>query len=400
MSAGRFSARSDAIAARPGGGWALHYRAAALAAAGADVILLSVGDHDLPCAPEVRAAARAALEDGPLGYVAVAGRPELRAAAAAHAGALAGARGWPAAEQVVAATGAQGALYGVLQAILDPGDAVLAADPYYVTYAETAAAAGARLETAPTRAEDGFRVRAAALEAALTPATRALLLNTPGNPTGAQISAADWREILDLAAARDLWVISDEVYADLTYEAAHASLLAQLAPGAAHADFTRWAVLGGVSKGFCMTGWRVGWSVTPVDLAERLAALGVCLHYGLPGLTQAGAVAALARADEITSALRARYRARRDLFCDALAGAPGLRVLRPPAGMFVMLDARAAGLGSEALAGRLLDEAGVALMPGASFGAAAEGTLRASLAAPPERLGEAAARIARLMRAL
>ncbi|HUF55940.1 MAG TPA: pyridoxal phosphate-dependent aminotransferase [Thermohalobaculum sp.] len=375
----------------PGGkdGWELLYRAWEMQRAGEPVVMLTIGDHDIKTDPAILRAMQDSMARGNLGYAALAGAPELRAAIAGRVTAGSAVPAGP--ENVVVTPGGQAALFSAMMAALDPGQGCVILDPYYATYPSTVRAAGGRPLVVPTRADDGFEVDAGAIARALGPDTRAILLNTPNNPTGAVYGRDRLEAVARLAVERDLWVISDEVYHTQLDDRAH------LSPRDLDGMAERTLVVNSLSKSHAMTGSRLGWVVAPAAAARRIADLAVTTTYGVPGFIQDAALFALtdgqgARAE---AEIAARYARRRALALDALGGAAGIGVLPPSGGMYLMLDIRATGLGGEDFATRLLDEERIAVMPGESFGTAAAGHLRIALTVPDDALRDALGRIAR-----
>ncbi|MEO1329609.1 MAG: aminotransferase class I/II-fold pyridoxal phosphate-dependent enzyme [Pseudomonadota bacterium] len=383
---------SAGAAAEGVGAWAIHARALAAKARGEDVLILSVGDPDLDTPAPIRAAAKAALDAGDTHYTGILGRPELRARVAAWFAERARVAVGP--ENVMITAGAQNALYFAARCVLGAGDEALSPEPTYVSYAPTVTAAGATLIRTPSPAETGFRPDLDALEAAVTPRARALMIGDPNNPTGVVLSPKERARIAEIARAHDLWVIADTVYAALAFERAHGWIASE--PGMAERTVT----VGGVSKSHAMTGWRVGWAIGPAPLIEAFDALGHCALYGLPGFAQAGALAAL---DDPTSPeeMRAVYRRRRDALMAGLAQISGLRVELPEAGMFALVDIRPLireiGLSTAAFAERLFQAEGVSVLDGAAFGPSAAGHLRLSMAAPEPEIEAACRRLARFV---
>lgn len=385
----RFSARSRMVAARPMGGWDLFFEALRRAERGEDIVLLAVGDHEFPTPAFIVEAAVGSLRRGRHHYTPFAGIRELREAIAAFYRRL-GERVDPA--EVTVHAGAQGGLYALFQCLLDPGDEVIGFEPMYVTYPETVAAAGARLVPVPLSFGRGFAVDVGEVERRIGPRTRAVLLNTPHNPTGAVVDADTIRRLAGLCARHGLWLVSDEVYAGMVYGEGHASALA------VRGICERTVVVESLSKSCAMTGWRVGWTVTPPDLAGLLEQLEGVTTYGLPPFVQDAAVVALAHIDELEAEMRRRYARRAAIALEALAGAPGLEPFAPRAGMFVVARIAGTGLDGRTFARRLLDEAGVAVMPGDAFGPSFADGIRISLAAEEERLREGCRRIAAFAR--
>ncbi len=388
----RFAARVARIAERPGGGWAVHFDAVERRQRGEEVILLSIGDHEFATPAPIVEAAVLALREGRHHYTPAAGTAELRRAIAAFYAGKAAIPVTP--ENIVVMPGAQGGLYALFQCLLQTGDEVLVPEPMYVTYPETVAASGARLVPVPLAPTEGFALDPAALAARVNGRTRAVLINTPHNPTGTVIPRAGMDAVVALCRRHGLWLISDEVYAGMVYGGGHVSALA-------FADrHDRIAVVESLSKSCAMTGWRVGWTVTPPDLAHYLEHLAGVITYGLPPFVQQAAVEAVTRIERFEDEIAGLYERRAALVGDALAADPDLVLHRPRAGMFVMLGVARFGLDGERFARLLLEEAGVSLLPGESFGPSTRHWVRLSLSASEADLAEACRRILRFTAAL
>ncbi len=383
----RFSSLTQRIAGDGAAAWEIHYRALAMQAEGKDVLLLSVGDPDFDTPRPIVDAAVASLRSGHTHYSDIRGKQALRQAIARRHQQRSG---QPVnAEQVTVLAGAQCALFCVAQCVLETGDEVIVPEPMYVTYEAVFGACGAKVVTVPVRPENGFRVEPADVAARITPRTRALALNSPHNPTGASLPRATWEALAELCQAHDLWLLSDEVYSELLYHGEHVSPASL--PGMAE----RTATINSLSKSHAMTGWRVGWVVGSRELAAHLENLALCMLYGLPDFIQDAAVVALEAELPELEAMRETYRQRRDLVCDQLSASPGLKVVKPDGGMFVMVDIRATGLSAQAFSSRLLETEGVSALAGEAFGPSAAGHIRLGLVLDNDRLGDACARIAR-----
>jgi arginine:pyruvate transaminase len=326
------------------------------------------------------------------GYSSIVGYPRVREAIAAR---FRRRTGQPcSAENVVVTPGAQGGIFCALQCLAGPGDEVIVPEPIYNTYAAVIGASGATLVTVPLRAERGFHPDLDAIAAAVTPRTRVLWINSPHNPTGVVFTAAEIVGIAELCQARDLWLLSDEVYEDLAFARPHVSPWSL--PGMAE----RTVVVSSLSKSHAMPGFRFGWVIGPVTLSQHLFNLLLCMIYGSPAFIQDGVLAALETELPDAGALRGAYRERAGLLTGILSEAPNCRVTPPEGGMFVLLDIRNSGLGSEGFARELLRQEYVAVLPCDSFGPSAAGHLRISLTAPEPRLAEAGRRIVRFAAAL
>ncbi|MNE20855.1 Arginine--pyruvate transaminase AruH [compost metagenome] len=284
--------------------------------------------------------------------------------------------------------GAQCALYGVAQCLFDAGDEVIVAEPMYVTYEAVFGACAAKVVPVPVRPEQGFRVDPADVAARVTSRTRALLLNSPHNPSGASLPRHSWERLAQICIEHDLWLISDEVYSELLYEGTHFS------PASLPGMAARCATINSLSKSHAMSGWRVGWVIAPQALCDHLSNLALCMLYGLPDFILDAAQVALEQDLPQVRQMRDSYRERRDRVCASLADCPGISVHKPDGGMFVMVDIRATGLGAQAFAERLLEEHGVAVLAGDAFGPSAAGHLRVGLVMDSQQLEQACRRIA------
>ena len=364
-------------------------RAAELRAQGVHVVDLGAGEPDFPspsCAVE---AARRALAEGFTRYTPGSGLPELRAAVADSYRARYGAP-WKSADSVIT-VGGKAALFEMALAVFEEGQEVIVPTPCWVSFPEQIRFAGARTVEVPTTGEDGFRIHAGPLLDAITPRTRAILLNSPCNPTGGVVGAADLREIVTAAAERGLLVISDETYERFVYTEPHASA-ASLA-----AEFPETvALVGSFSKTYAMTGWRIGYLLGPSALVRAVENVQSHATSNPTSFAMVGALEALRTAEPEVEAMVAEYRARRDMLVPLLNGIPGFRC-RPPDGAFYAFPEVSScfrpGLeDSMAMADYLLEKAGVAVVPGAAFGA--EGHIRLSFACSRANLAEGLERIA------
>lgn len=376
----------ERVGGRGAAAWALHgLGVEQQRRTGKEVIFLTVGEPDFDTPQVIQEAAVASMRAGNTHYTPIVGTRALRQAIADWHETTAGQAVDPA--QVVVAPGAQCALFCVMQCLAEAGDEVITTDPRYSTYEAVIGASGARLVSVPLLPDRGFALDLEALGRAITPRTRVLLLNTPHNPTGAVLTPAELEAIAALCRAHDLWLVCDEVYAALTYDAPHHS------PSALPGMAERSVVVSSLSKSHAMTGWRLGWAIGPKRLAEHLDNLMLCMLYGCPGFIQDAAVAALTEGRGAVAEMHAAYRRRRDLVAPWLDRLPNLACATPAGGMFAMLDVRRSGLAAEAFARRLLEEESVAVLPGGGFGEQAEGFCRLSLGFHDETLAEACRRM-------
>jgi arginine:pyruvate transaminase len=388
----RFAPLVERVAGRGVGTWDTHIEARRLIESGVDVILLTVGNPDQTPAAAMIDTTIAALRAGRTLYAPTIGYPKLRAAIA---GRCERRSGRPcAADNVAVVPGAQGGLFSALSCIAGAGDEVIVPEPIYATYEGVVGACGATMVTVPLDPARGFHPDLAAIEAAITPRTRVIWINTPHNPTGAVFTAAEMEAIAALSRKYDLWLLSDEVYEDLAFARPHVG--AWSLSGMAE----RTAVVSSLSKAHAVPAYRLGWVVGPVELIRHISNLLLSVTYGSPAFLQDGALAALSTDLPEVAALHEDYQRRAALMGRLLAEAPHCRVVPPEGGMFVMLDIRPTGLGADAFARGLLDSERVAVLPCDGFGASAEGYLRISLGAPDERIAEAGERIVRYAQCL
>lgn len=370
-----------------GAKWEIHALARQMKRDGRPVIELTIGEPDVPCPPELIAAATAAMEAGRTGYSNGHGEPDTLAALAARYTARRGRAFGP--ENIITLPGTQTALYAVLCTLLGPGDEVIVGDPMYATYEGLLAATGARVVPVPLRPEHGFRMQAADVAARVTPRTRVLFLNSPHNPTGAVLRHADIAALGEVARAHDLWIVSDEVYEDLIFagtEFASPLDLPELAE--------RSVVTSSISKSHAAPGFRSGWCVGPAEFCRKVLPLSETMLFGSQPFIADMTTQAIRDGSPVAAGMAQRFAARAALIHSRLHGVAGLAVHRPEAGMFALVDVRATGLSGQAFAKALLAETGVAAMPGESFGAGLGGWLRLSLTQPDAAIAEACARLA------
>jgi aspartate aminotransferase len=353
-----------------------------LQAGGRDIVSLMRGEPDFTTPPHVIDAAAAALRAGRTRYPDNRGEPALREAIAAKLQRDNGVSYDPATE-ILVTTGATLGIQTALMALIDEGDEVLLADPVYDAYTSPVLLAGGRVRRVPAEIRDGrFTLSAAAVEAALTPAARVLLLNTPWNPVGTVLRESELRPILDLAAARGLALVSDEIYEAITFDGAR-----HVTPAALSAEArSRTVIVNSLSKTYAMTGWRVGYCAAPAPVVEAMLLVLQQTSRGPATFVQDAAAVALTGSQACVEEMRLEYARRRRTVLDALTGLPGVRPLAPDGGFFAMIDIRDTGAGSDGARSRLLHEHGVAVIHGAAYGPGGEGTLRVSFGSGGEAL--------------
>ena len=388
----RFSPRVERVSGEGAAAWSIHAEAVRSKRAGADVILLSVGDPDFSTPASIVHTAVLALQSGDTHYTDIPGRTALRAAIARDHRERGGAEIGP--ENIIVTAGAQNALFSVSLCLFSPGDEVVVLDPMYLTYEASFRISGAELVRVSPRAESGFRPDLAAIERAVTPQCRGIIFANPNNPSGIVLNEAELQGIAEIARRHDLWIVSDEVYAALTFDQPHFSIAAL--PGMAERTVT----IGSLSKAQAMTGWRCGWLIGPEALVRHAENLALCMLYGLPGFVQEAAVTALTEARGEMDRMRDVYRRRRDLVHRELAQAPELKVERPQAGMFLLIDVRGTGLSGSEFAWGLLKQEGVSVLDATAFGASAAGFIRLAYTVGEDELAQACSRIRRFVAGL
>ncbi len=372
---------------------AMAARATALRSRGVSVYDFSVGEPDQGTPRHVAAAGVAAIEAGRTRYAPAPGLPELRAAVAARYRQDFQVAFAP--EEVAITVGGKQALYLAGQALLDAGDEVIVPSPCWPTFTEAVRLAGGRPVLAPTREADGFAVTARLLGKAVGPRTRAMILNSPCNPTGAVVEPEELLAIGGLARRRGFTLVYDDTYAQLAFSRPRDGGLQALRDLLGD----RLVILGTASKSYCMTGWRIGWVLGPRALVDACAALASHSTQSPATFAQLGAVTALNGPQEFVGELLAEYRRRRDFVHPALLAIPGVSCVEPQGGFYAFPNL-SRYLGREIpttleLGRRLLEEKHVAVVPGEGFGA--PGYVRISFARPLEELREGMRRIAEFL---
>ena len=355
-----------------------------------DVISLGVGEPDFVTPWRIREAGIYALEHGYTTYTSNAGLPKLRRLICADLASRYGARyAWD--TECLITTGVSEGLDLALRVLLNPGDEVIVPEPCYVAYEPCVRFAGGVPVAVPTRWEDDFAVDAARVAEAVTPRTKAILLGSPANPTGAVQPRASLEALVALAQERDLYLVSDEIYDRLTYDGRHTCLGAL--PGARE----RTVVLGGFSKAQAMTGWRVGWICAPEAVAQLCVRVHQYTMLCAPHVSQMAAVEALSGPDDDVAAMVADYDRRRRVFVKGLREL-GLDCPEPGGAFYAFPSIRPSGMDSTTFAEKLLHAEGVAVVPGNVFGPSGEGHVRCSYATALPLLEEALARMDRFLR--
>jgi aminotransferase len=360
-----------------------------IAATMPDVISLGVGEPDFVTPAPILNAGIASLQRGETAYTSNSGIAALREALSAHLSRRYGVEYDPEHELLIT-VGVSEALYLAVTAILDPGDEVIVPQPCFVSYVPEVIFAGGTAVTLPTNVHDGFQVTGAAIEARVTPRTKAILIGYPNNPTGAVLSRERMLEIAQAAQKHDLIVISDEIYDRLVYGVEHVCFAAL--PGMrAHT-----ILLGGFSKDYAMTGWRIGYVAAPAELLAAMRKVHQYTIMSAPTTGQHAALAALAQGEEHVQRMVAEYDRRRRLIvggCNAL----GLDCFEPRGAFYAFPSVARTGMSDEEFAERLLLEEQVAVVPGNAFGEGGAGYVRMCYAQSYEKIEQALERIHRFM---
>lgn len=360
-----------------------------IAATMSDVITLGIGEPDFVTPAPVIDAAVKSLRDGKTGYTSNAGLMDLRVGIADEISRLYGVQYDPAYE-IIATVGVSEALQLAMLALLNPGDEILIPEPCFVSYGPTAVFAGGTVVYVPTYAENDFQVTAEEIEKRITPRTKVLFLAYPSNPTGAVLRRETLEDIAELVVKHDLIVLSDEIYDRLVYGEAHRSGHTCLPSIPSLRDRT--VLLGGFSKAYAMTGWRLGFVCCPPGLYESIYKLHQYIIMSAPSPAQYGAIEALRSCQPDVERMRLAYDARRRVLVDGL-NAAGCPTFEPEGAFYAFPDVRITGMTSEQFAQGLLAEEKVAVVPGDAFGPSGAGYVRCAYANSMENIEEAVRRI-------
>ena len=358
-----------------------------------DVISLGIGEPDFVSPQPIIEAAKDSLDAGKTGYTANLGLAELRVAIAGELDRLYGLSYNPD-NEVIATIGASEAMMIAMLAVVDPGDEVLIPEPCFVSYGPTAEFAGGKVVWVPTRAENDFQVTAEDIRSRITDKTKMLFLGYPNNPTGAVLRRDTLEEIAEVVVEHDLFVLSDEIYDRLVYGEAYERGFVSVPSIPSLAERT--ILLGGFSKGYAMTGWRIGYACAPKPIMDQMYKAHQYVVMSAPTMAQIGALAGIREAQDDVETMRQAYDERRRVIVDGL-NAAGLPTFEPEGAFYAFPDITTTGLSSEDFAQRLLQEEHVACVPGSAFGPSGEGYLRCSYATALDQIEEAVARITRFV---
>ena len=375
----------EAVRAVAADGTQLRYTLMEMAGAMDDIITLGRGDPDLPTPPHIIEAANRAMHEQRTGLTPIQGLPQLRSAIAEH---MRMENGLPVrAENVMVTTGGQEGVFLAVQAVTDPGDEILVPDPRYTSYDDAIRRAGGSMVMVPTNRHDAFNLEAEAVEAAITPASKALLIVTPSNPTAGIVTEDRLRKIADVAIRHNLIVIVDEIYGKIVFEPWQHFSIGSL-PGMAERTIT----LDAFSKAYAMTGWRCGYVAAPEDVIDAMARIKQVTTGPVATVSQWAGLEALTGPQDCVREYLAIYTQRRKVLLDGLIEM-GLAYGEPRGGLFVWADSSSTGMHATELSYLLLKEARVLIFPGTAFGEKWSEYVRITLLEPVEVLREAVERM-------
>jgi len=341
---------------------AIDSKAKAMKAEGIDVCGFGAGEPDFDTPDHIKAAAQAALETGFTKYTPSSGTPELRQAIAEKLKADNGLD--YKASQVIVSNGAKQSCFNAISAICEPGDEVIIPAPYWLSYPEMVRLAGATPVFVSTTEAANWKITAEQFENAMTPKTKMIILNTPGNPTGSVYTREELRGIVEVAAEEDIFMLSDEIYEKLVYDGTEHVSLASITPEAYDLTIT----VNGFSKAYAMTGWRLGYLAAPEAIAKAIDSMQSHSTSGPCSFSQKGGLAAIKGDQQCVVDMREEFQIRRDYMFNRINPISGLSAVKPLGAFYVLVNIGQLGLSSTNFADRLLSKASVAVVPGVAFG--------------------------------
>lgn len=341
---------------------AIDSKAKAMKAEGIDVCGFGAGEPDFDTPDHIKAAAQAALETGFTKYTPSSGIPELRQAIASKLAAENNLEYKP--SQVIISNGAKQSCYNAIMAVCDPGDEVIIPAPYWLSYPEMVRLAGAEPVIVPTTEETAWKITAEQFENAMTPKTKMIILNTPGNPTGSVYTRDELRAIAEVAAEEEIYILSDEIYEKLVYDGTEHVSIASLSPEAYDLTIT----VNGFSKAYSMTGWRLGYLAAPEPIAKAIDSMQSHSTSNPCSFSQKGAIAAIKGDQQCVIDMREEFNIRREYMHSRLSAITGITAVKPLGAFYVLANISQLGLNSTNFADRLLSKANVAVVPGIAFG--------------------------------
>ena len=341
---------------------AIDSKAKAMKAEGIDVCGFGAGEPDFDTPEHIKAAAQAALETGFTKYTPSSGIPELRQAIAEKLAADNKLEYKP--SQVIVSNGAKQSCFNAIMAVCEPGDEVLIPAPYWLSYPEMVRLAGAEPVIIHTTQENSWKITAEQFEEAMTPKTKMIILNTPGNPTGSVYTREELRALSEVAAEEDIYILSDEIYEKLVYDGTEHVSIASLTPEAYDLTIT----VNGFSKAYAMTGWRLGYLAAPEPIARAIDSMQSHSTSNPCSFAQKGALAAIKGDQQCIVDMREEFNLRREYMHGRLSSISGITAVKPLGAFYVLANISALGLNSTNFADRLLSKANVAVVPGVAFG--------------------------------
>lgn len=341
---------------------AIDSKAKALKAEGVDVCGFGAGEPDMDTPEHIKAAAAAALASGHTKYTPSSGIPELRQAIAKKLSADNGLEYKPG--QIIVSNGAKQSCFNAIAAVVNPGDEVVIPAPFWLSYPEMVRIAGGVPVIVNTKEENGWKMTAEEFENAMTPCTKMVIINSPGNPTGSVYSRDELRAISEVAAEEDIYILSDEIYEKLTYDGAEHVSIGSLTPEAYDLTIT----VNGFSKAYAMTGWRLGYLAAPEPIAKAIDSMQSHMTSNPCSFAQYGGLAALTGDQQCVVDMREEFDIRRQYMFERLSAIPGISAVKPLGAFYVLANVSSLGLKSQNFADRLLSKANVALVPGIAFG--------------------------------
>lgn len=367
-------------------------KAKALEAKGKEIIHLEIGEPDFDTPKNIVNAAIKALQEGQTHYGPAPGIPALRKTIADDAKKWRGIDVKP--EQVVVTPGAKPIMFFSIMALINPGDEVIYPNPGFPIYESVIRFAGAKAVPLPLLESRDFSFEIDTLKKLITPKTKMIVLNSPQNPTGGVLSRADLEAVANLIEGKDIWVLTDEVYKELIFEGNYFSFAS--IPGV----MDRTIILDGYSKTYAMTGWRLGYGIMPVELAEQITKLAINCHSCTASFTQYAGIEALVGPQDDSKKMVAEFKKRREVIVDGLNRIKGVSCLKPKGAFYVFPNVSKVPLSSQKLETYLLEEAGVATLSGTAFGKFGDGYLRLSYANSIENINKALDRIEKALQKL
>jgi aspartate aminotransferase len=341
---------------------AVDSKSKALKAEGVDVCGFGAGEPDMDTPDHIKAAAIEALQAGFTKYTPSSGIPELRKAIAEKLKVDNGLE--YEAGQVIVSNGAKHSCFNAISAVCDPGDEVIIPAPYWLSYPEMVRLAGAVPVIVQTTQENSWKMTAEDFENAMTPKTKMIIINTPGNPTGSVYTAEELRAISEVAAEEDIYILSDEIYEKLTYDDAKHVSIASATPEAYDLTIT----VNGFSKAYAMTGWRLGYLAAPEPIARAIDSMQSHTTSNPCSFSQHGALAAITGDQQCVSDMREEFDIRRQYAFERISAISGLSAVKPQGAFYILINVSQLGLKSQNFADRLLSKANVAVVPGIAFG--------------------------------